>query len=46
MYTRVLYTLLYINISDNKASNLRTGAFLAGIGMCFTLLIKSANVLY
>lgn len=43
--SRILYNVIYINNSTETAANARTGVFLAGVGIIFTLFIKSGNVL-
>ncbi|KZP32401.1 hypothetical protein FIBSPDRAFT_848813 [Athelia psychrophila] len=39
--TRVVYNFLYINISTNEGSRLRSASFLAGIICCMTLILQA-----
>lgn len=41
-----MFGRLYINTTSESTSNLRSGAFLAGIGICFTLFIKAGNAFF
>ncbi|KAJ4397800.1 hypothetical protein N0V93_002037 [Gnomoniopsis smithogilvyi] len=43
--SRVLYNLVYINNETDSMAGARSAAFLSGIGMIFTLFIKSGNAL-
>jgi uncharacterized MAPEG superfamily protein len=43
--TRALYNVIYINNNTQAAANTRSVVFVAGIGMIFTLFIKSGNAL-
>ncbi|TID13833.1 hypothetical protein E2P81_ATG01763 [Venturia nashicola] len=43
--SRVVYNLLYVNNTSDTTANARTGAFLSGIGLIFTLFIKSGNAI-
>ncbi|CZT11192.1 uncharacterized protein RAG0_15416 [Rhynchosporium agropyri] len=43
--SRILYNYIYITNTTNAAANMRSAAFLSGIGMIFTLFIKSGNIL-
>ncbi|KAK4610362.1 hypothetical protein CLAFUW4_13776 [Fulvia fulva] len=44
--SRVAYNLCYINGTTEALATGRSVSFLAGIGIVFTLFIKSGNVLY
>ncbi|KAL1306396.1 hypothetical protein AAFC00_005103 [Neodothiora populina] len=43
--SRVAYNLIYITNETDAMANARTMAFLSGVGMIFTLFIKSGNAL-
>ncbi|KAF2758380.1 hypothetical protein EJ05DRAFT_499904 [Pseudovirgaria hyperparasitica] len=43
--SRVVYNLAYINGTTDTIATLRTGSFLTGIGIIWTLFIKSGNIL-
>jgi len=43
--SRMIYTYIYINNTSDAMANARTGIFLTGIGLIFTLFIKSGNAL-
>ena len=43
--SRVLYTVLYINIDRVRYSYIRTATYGAGLFTCFYLLVKSANAM-
>lgn len=43
--SRVLYNLIYINNTSEAMANARSVVFVSGIGMIFTLFIKSGNLL-
>ncbi|KAJ4415141.1 hypothetical protein N0V82_007511 [Gnomoniopsis sp. IMI 355080] len=45
LVSRVLYNLVYINNESESMANARSATFLSGIGMIFTLFIKSGNAL-
>ncbi|EME44514.1 hypothetical protein DOTSEDRAFT_72102 [Dothistroma septosporum NZE10] len=44
--SRVVYNLLYINGTSDTAATGRSVTFLTGVGIIWTLFIKSGNVLY
>jgi uncharacterized MAPEG superfamily protein len=43
--SRIVYNYIYINNTSIAMANSRTGTFLVGIGLIFTLFIKSGNAL-
>ena len=43
--SRVAYTLIYINNTSEGMARARTGAFLSGVGIIFTLFISAGNQL-
>ncbi|KAF8856334.1 hypothetical protein BDZ45DRAFT_625275 [Acephala macrosclerotiorum] len=43
--TRVLYNFIYMNNTTLGMANLRSVVFVTGVGICFTLFVKSGNVL-
>lgn len=43
--SRVLYNLIYVNNESDSLAAARSVTYLGGIGMIFTLFIKSGNVL-
>ena len=43
--SRAVYNIIYINNSTQGAANTRSVAYLAGIGMIFTMFIKAGNAL-
>ncbi|EMF10590.1 uncharacterized protein SEPMUDRAFT_49896 [Sphaerulina musiva SO2202] len=43
--SRVAYNLLYINNTTDALANARSVSFLTGVGLIWTLFIKSGNVL-
>ncbi|KAI9052922.1 hypothetical protein LZ554_003194 [Drepanopeziza brunnea f. sp. 'monogermtubi'] len=43
--SRILYNYIYITNTTQAASSLRSVAFVSGVGMIWTLFIKSGNVL-
>lgn len=45
LISRVLYNLIYINNTSKAIANTRSVVFVSGVGMIFTLFIKSGNIL-
>jgi len=45
LVSRIAYNYIYINNTSQAAANSRSAVFLTGIGMIFTLFIKSGNAL-
>jgi len=45
LVSRAIYNLIYITNDTPSAANARTATFLTGIGLIFTLFIKSGNAL-
>ncbi|KAI5361849.1 Putative membrane-associated, eicosanoid/glutathione metabolism (MAPEG) protein [Septoria linicola] len=45
LLSRVVYNYLYINGTNDAMANARSVSFLAGIGLIFSLFIKSGNVI-
>lgn len=45
LISRVLYNLIYINNTSEAMANTRSVVFVSGVGMIFTLFIKSGNIL-
>lgn len=45
LVSRLVYNLIYVNNESESLANARTATFLSGIGMIFTLFIKSGNAL-
>ena len=45
LLSRVLYTLIYINNTNPKFSDLRSIMWLVGIGQVITLYVKAGNIL-
>ncbi|QDS76246.1 hypothetical protein FKW77_001055 [Venturia effusa] len=43
--SRVVYNFLYINNTSDVMANARTVSFLSGIGIIFTLFVKSGNAI-
>lgn len=45
LVSRIVYNFVYIGNTTEQAATLRSGVFLSGIGIIFTLFVKSGNVL-
>ncbi|PVH88067.1 hypothetical protein DL98DRAFT_544593 [Cadophora sp. DSE1049] len=45
LVSRIFYNYIYINNTSQAAANSRSAVYLTGIGMIFTLFIKSGNAL-
>lgn len=45
LVSRVIYNIIYINNTSETAANLRSVVFVSGVGMIWTLFIKSGNAL-
>lgn len=45
LLSRIVYNYIYINNTSDGMASARTGVFFTGIGMIFTLFIKSGNIL-
>lgn len=45
LVSRVVYNFIYINNEEESLATARTGVFLTGIGMVFTLFVKAGNAL-
>lgn len=43
--SRVAYNLLYVNNESDSLAAARTATFLSGVGVIFTLFIKSGNAM-
>lgn len=43
--TRVVYTAVYLTNTSWGLSNVRTGVFLGGVGLCMTMLVSAGNAL-
>ncbi|KAN0062253.1 hypothetical protein ACQY0O_005434 [Thecaphora frezii] len=43
LVSRVVYNYFYITVKDEAAVPLRSGSYLAGIGIIFTLFIRAGN---
>ncbi len=45
LISRLLYNLIYINNTSETMANVRSAVYLSGVGMMFTIFIKSGNAL-
>lgn len=45
LVSRAVYNLIYINNESEGLASARTATFLGGVGVIFTLFIKSGNAL-
>ncbi|KAH7382774.1 hypothetical protein BKA64DRAFT_646930 [Cadophora sp. MPI-SDFR-AT-0126] len=45
LVSRIVYNYIYINNTSQAAANSRSAVYLTGIGLIFTLFIKSGNIL-
>ncbi|TVY80324.1 hypothetical protein LSUE1_G004278 [Lachnellula suecica] len=45
LVSRVAYNYLYMTNTSQSAATLRSVVFVSGVGLCWTMFIKSANIL-